>query len=74
MNTMTPSNQTGRITQVMGAVVDVQFEGELPAIMNALETKITATGSCSKWPSIWANRRSAPWRWTSPKASCAASR
>jgi F-type H+-transporting ATPase subunit beta len=32
-------NQTGRITQVLGAVVDVQFEGELPAIMNALETQ-----------------------------------
>jgi F-type H+-transporting ATPase subunit beta len=31
--------QTGRITQVIGAVVDVQFEGELPAILNALETK-----------------------------------
>ena len=28
----------GRIRQVMGAVVDVQFEGELPAILNALET------------------------------------
>src|SRR5882762_3948633 len=35
----TPANQTGRITQVIGAVVDVQFEGELPAILNALETK-----------------------------------
>jgi F-type H+-transporting ATPase subunit beta len=32
------SNQTGRVTQVIGAVVDVQFEGELPAILNALET------------------------------------
>ncbi len=32
------SNKTGRITQVLGAVVDVQFEGELPEIMNALET------------------------------------
>jgi F-type H+-transporting ATPase subunit beta len=31
--------QTGRITQVIGAVVDVQFDGELPAILNALETK-----------------------------------
>src|SRR5256714_11205576 len=31
--------QTGHITQVIGAVVDVQFEGELPAILNALETK-----------------------------------
>jgi F-type H+-transporting ATPase subunit beta len=27
---------TGKITQVMGAVVDVQFEGELPNILNAL--------------------------------------
>src|SRR3954463_12619993 len=32
-------NVTGKITQVIGAVVDVQFEGELPAILNALETK-----------------------------------
>ena len=29
---------TGRITQVTGAVVDVQFEGNLPAILNALTT------------------------------------
>ncbi|MBI3441798.1 MAG: F0F1 ATP synthase subunit beta [Proteobacteria bacterium] len=26
----------GKVTQVMGAVVDVQFEGKLPAILNAL--------------------------------------
>ena len=32
-------NVTGKITQVIGAVVDVQFEGDLPAILNALETK-----------------------------------
>ncbi len=30
--------QFGRVTQVMGAVVDVQFDGALPAILNALET------------------------------------
>src|SRR5271169_5370342 len=35
----TPANQTGRITQVIGAVVDVRFEDHLPAILNALETK-----------------------------------
>jgi len=29
---------TGKITQVIGAVVDVQFDGELPAILNALTT------------------------------------
>ncbi len=34
-----PANQVGRITQVIGAVVDVQFDGHLPAILNALETK-----------------------------------
>src|SRR5713226_5323289 len=32
------SNAVGRITQVIGAVVDVQFEENLPAILNALET------------------------------------
>jgi len=35
----TPQNAIGKITQVIGAVVDVQFEGHLPAILNALETK-----------------------------------
>lgn len=34
-----PANQVGRITQVIGAVVDVQFDGPLPAILNAIETK-----------------------------------
>src|SRR5947208_7526885 len=33
------ANTVGHITQVIGAVVDVQFEGHLPAILNALETK-----------------------------------
>jgi F-type H+/Na+-transporting ATPase subunit beta len=30
-------NLVGTVTQVMGAVVDVRFEGDLPAILNALE-------------------------------------
>src|SRR5215813_11850661 len=33
------ANPVGHITQVIGAVVDVQFEGHLPAILNALETQ-----------------------------------
>jgi F-type H+/Na+-transporting ATPase subunit beta len=33
------ANETGRVTQVIGAVVDVQFSDHLPAILNALETK-----------------------------------
>src|ERR1700738_1525449 len=32
------SNPAGHITQVIGAVVDVQFQGHLPASLNALET------------------------------------
>jgi len=32
------SNAVGRITQVLGAVVDVQFDAELPPILNALHT------------------------------------
>ncbi|MEX0923611.1 MAG: F0F1 ATP synthase subunit beta [Rhodovibrionaceae bacterium] len=32
-------NLVGKITQVLGPVVDVQFEGDLPQILNALETK-----------------------------------
>ncbi len=35
---MATANAVGKITQVIGAVVDVQFEGELPPILNALET------------------------------------
>jgi F-type H+-transporting ATPase subunit beta len=34
------SNIVGRVTQVLGAVVDVQFDGDLPFIQNALQTKI----------------------------------
>jgi F-type H+/Na+-transporting ATPase subunit beta len=36
---MAATNATGKITQVIGAVVDVQFDGHLPEILNALETK-----------------------------------
>src|SRR6187549_3972057 len=37
------SNLTGKVTQVMGAVVDVQFVGTLPAILTALETDNNGT-------------------------------
>ena len=33
------TNNVGRISQVIGAVVDVTFEDNLPAILSALETK-----------------------------------
>jgi len=34
----TAATATGKISQVIGAVVDVSFDGELPAILSALET------------------------------------
>ncbi|MBA3813573.1 MAG: F0F1 ATP synthase subunit beta [Alphaproteobacteria bacterium] len=36
---MTTHSTQGRITQVIGAVVDVAFEGTMPEILNALETE-----------------------------------
>ena len=33
------TNGIGTITQIMGAVVDVQFDGKLPGILNALECR-----------------------------------
>ena len=35
---ITANKPTGQITQVIGAVVDVKFDGHLPEILNALET------------------------------------
>ena len=35
---MANANNIGHVTQVIGAVVDVKFDGELPPILNALET------------------------------------
>jgi F-type H+-transporting ATPase subunit beta len=32
------TNNVGRIAQIIGAVVDVSFNGELPEILSALET------------------------------------
>jgi F-type H+-transporting ATPase subunit beta len=36
---MATTNATGKLTQVIGAVVDVQFDGHLPEILNAMTTK-----------------------------------
>merc|ERR1719174_2287772 len=33
------STKSGKVTQVIGAVVDVQFDGHLPAILNSLEVE-----------------------------------
>ena len=39
------SNNVGRVTQILGAVVDVQFDGELPFILNALTTRSASGGT-----------------------------
>ena len=38
-NVMKRHFASGKISQVIGAVVDVQFEGNLPPILNALEVQ-----------------------------------
>ncbi|MEM1399631.1 MAG: F0F1 ATP synthase subunit beta [Pseudomonadota bacterium] len=40
MATASASNTIGEVSQVLGAVVDVQFEGDLPEILNALTTDV----------------------------------
>ena len=40
MATTPTTNNIGRVSQVIGAVVDVQFDTKLPAILSALETKV----------------------------------
>src|ERR1700761_300146 len=41
MNAHAKIESKGRLLQVIGAVVDVEFDGPLPAILNALETTNT---------------------------------
>ncbi len=40
MATTPTTNNIGRVSQVIGAVVDVHFDTELPAILSALETRV----------------------------------
>jgi hypothetical protein len=62
----------GKVSQVMGAVVDVQFDGHLPEILNALETdNMAVTAWFWKWRSTWVKTPCAPSPWTPPKVWCA---
>jgi hypothetical protein len=54
------------ITQVIGAVVDVTFDGELPRSSRRSKPTTTATASCSKLRSISAKTPCAPSPWTRP--------
>ena len=50
---------TGKLVQIIGAVVDVEFEGHLPAIQSALEATNTD------------QRTGEPFRWTNVEAAAA---
>ena len=67
-NANTGGNVVGAVAQIIGAVVDVSFEGELPPILAALETSTTATASSSRSPSTSARIWSARSRWMPPRA------
>ena len=64
--TKTQSAPTGKISQVIGAVVDVTFEGELPAILSALETENNGSRLVLEVASTSVKTPSARSRWTRP--------
>jgi len=74
-----PEQQVGRVIQVIGPVLDIQFEqGHLPAIYNAV--RITSEGFNLPEPldvtaevqQHLAKDAFARWRWSRPKVWCAA--
>ncbi|QTN19922.1 hypothetical protein HZ989_02250 [Brevundimonas sp. AJA228-03] len=70
---VTAGTGVGKIAQVIGAVVDVEFTGQLPAILNALETQNVdqeRRQAASPWFEVAqhsARTPSAPSRWTRPR-------
>lgn len=69
------STNVGKVTQVIGSVLDAQFsEEKLPSIYNALSVQVerTVLGSTrrsgARSPSIWVAARCAPWRSVQPTA------
>jgi len=71
---------TGKITQVIGAVVDVEFPAsEVPTILNALTVSNSAISDepdnlVLEVAQHLASTRCGPLPWTPPKGSSAASR
>ena len=50
----------GKISQIIGAVVDVQFDENLPPILNALEVKAPPTDSSLRLLNTWETLKSEP--------------
>ena len=61
-------NLVGRVAQVIGAVVDVAFEGELPPISPRSKPTMAATALSSKSPSISVRMWFEPSPWIRPTA------
>ena len=78
MNHAAGKENKGRITQVLGAVVDVEFpEGHLPFILSALEVTNPSLGDKpwnSPWrsPNTWATIPSGRSPWVPPTVCRAA--
>ena len=68
------ANATGRITQVIGAVVDVKFDGHLPEILNALETQNQGNRLVLEVAQQLGESPCAASPWTPPRASRGARR
>ena len=66
-------HNVGKIVEIKGVVIDAVFEGELPAIYNALEITVPArTAAAPRWSprcsSTWVTTGCARSRWTPPTA------
>ncbi len=60
---------SGRIVQIIGAVVDVEFPRDaVPSIYEALKVQGVETNWCWKFSSSWATAWCVPSRWVPPTA------
>lgn len=58
---------SGRIVQIIGAVIDVEFPRDVvPSVYNAL--KVQGAETTPKFSSSWATAWFVPLRWARPKA------
>ncbi len=63
--------KVGRITQVIGAVVDVKFDDHLPLILNALEVDNQGTRLVLEVAQHLGENTVRTSRWTPPRVWCA---
>jgi F-type H+-transporting ATPase subunit beta len=68
------NKKIGKVVQIIGAVVDVEFEGYLPAIYDALETMVDDRRLVLKLQVIWEDTEFVQllsfYRWISERYKC----